>query len=862
LPSFLFKKMISYARKEYKDEEIYAILVPEIREWFRAKYKKFTPPQKYAVKEIHDGNNTLISSPTGSGKTLSAFLAAINELLHLAKKGMLEDKIYVLYVSPLKALNNDIERNLQQPLQEIYSLHNIKDKIRVGVRTGDTTQQERQKQAKKPPHIFITTPESLAIVLNAPKFSQKLREVKWIIVDEIHSLADNKRGAHLSLSLERLVYGMDKEPIRIGLSATIAPMKEIAKFLVGKRNCKIVDVNFIKKTDLKVISPIDDLIYTPASESSNALYTLLGNLISSHRTTLIFTNTRSATERVVFHLKQKFKEYDGKIEAHHGSLSREVRLDVERRLKNGELKCVVSSTSLELGIDIGYIDLVVLLGSPKSVTRALQRVGRSGHFLHEISKGRIIVLDRDDLVECTVLTKEAKEGRLDKVHIPPNALDVLAQHIVGMAIEKKWTVDEALSLIKKAYPYRSLQKKYFLKLLHYLAGEYEELEEKKIYGKIWFDEKEGVFGRRGKMVRPIYYLNTGTIPDEVAIKVYTKNNRYVGRVEEPFVERLKKGDIFVLAGKTYEFLKSRRMRIYVEPRPDASPTIPSWFSEQLPLSYDLAIQIQKFRGKMAGMIKKSNVISYLKRHYDMDDVTARAIYNYFKEQSYFFIPTEKNVLVEVCNRDGYRYIIFHMLIGRKANDALSRLFAYRLSKKGFNVRIAITDNGFALIYSARKKEISDREIKNLFSTKDMEEELIKALKNTEMLKRRFRHVSARSLMILRNYLGHEMSVSQQQRNASILMKVVNEIDPEFPALQETYREIMEDSMDIEHAKEFLSKIEGRGIKIKILRNMPPSPFSFNIVAIGSTDIVLMEDRKELTRQMHEEIMEMIQNAGS
>ncbi len=855
--------MISYAMQEYGDEDIYALLVPEIQEWFKDRYKKFTPPQKYAVKEIHEGNNTLISSPTGSGKTLSAFLAAINELLHLAKKGELEDKIYVLYVSPLKALNNDIEKNLQQPLKEIYSSYDIKDIIRIGVRTGDTPQQERQRQTKKPPHIFITTPESLAIVLNAPKFSQKLREVKWVIVDEIHSLADNKRGAHLSLSIERLVRGMKQEPIRIGLSATISPMEEIAKFLVGERNCKIVDVSFIKKTDLKVISPVDDLVYASASASSEALYDFLHSLISSHRTTLIFTNTRSATERVVFHLKQKFEEYEGNIEAHHGSLSRDVRLDVERRLKNGELKCVVSSTSLELGIDIGYIDLVVLLGSPKSVTRALQRVGRSGHFFHEVSKGRIIVLDRDDLVECTVLTKEAKEGRLDEVHIPFNALDVLAQHIVGMAIEKKWTVKEALSLIRKAYPFRSLPKKHFLKLLHYLAGEYEELEERKIYGKIWFDEKEGVFGRRGKMTRPIYYLNTGTIPDEVAIKVYTKGKRYVGRVEEPFVERLKKGDIFVLAGRTYEFLKSQRMRIYVEPRPDASPTIPSWFSEQLPLSYDLAIQIQKFRGEMEKLIRKGNAISYLKKQYDMDDTTAKALCSYFHEQSYFFIPTEKNVLVEVCSREGYRYLIFHTLIGRHANDALSRICAYRLTqKKGFNVRIAITDNGFALIYSGRKKRMRDREIKELFSLKDMEKDLINALRNTEMLKRRFRHVSARSLMILRNYLGHEMSVSQQQRNASILMKVVNEIDPEFPALQETYREIMEDSMDIGHAKEFLQKMEEDEIEIKILKDMPPSPFSFNIIAVGATDVVLMEDRKELTRQMHKEIMEMVRNAGN
>lgn len=703
-------------------------------------------PQRYAVKEIHDGKNTLISSPTGSGKTLSAFLAAINELFLLAKKGGLEDRIYVLYISPLKALNNDIGRNLKGPLKEIYSMHAIKDKIRIGVRTGDTTQKERQQQARKPPHIFITTPESLSIVLNAPKFSQKLKEVKWIIVDEIHSLADNKRGSHLSISLERLVHRMRKKPIRIGLSATISPMKEIAKFLVGtRRKCRIVDANFLKKIDIDVLSPVDDLIYTPASESSNALYNILDELISSHRTTLIFTNTRSATERVVFNLKNRFKKYEGVIEAHHGSLSRDVRVDVEERLKNGELQCVVSSTSLELGIDIGYIDLVILLGSPKSVTRALQRIGRSGHFLHEVSKGRIIVLGRDDLVECTVLAQEAKKGRLDKIKIPRNALDVLAQHIVGMAIEKQWTVDEALRVIRKAYPYSSLPKKDFIKLLHYLAGEYEELEGRKIYGKIWFDKVENKFGRRGKMVRPIYYLNIGTIPDEVAVRVYTISRQYIGKVEEPFVERLKRGDIFVLAGKTYEFVKSKKMSIYVTPRPDASPTIPSWFSEQLPLSYDLAMQIGSFRRKMEREIKEE------KSGRKADN----AIKNYFREQIHFSIPNDKKILVEVFKREGYRHIIFHTLVGRQANDALARIFAYRLSKmKGLNVRLAITDNGFDMVYPSEMKGISDDDIRTIFSSEDMEEHLKKALRNTEMLKRRFRHVATRSLMVLKNYLGH------------------------------------------------------------------------------------------------------------
>ena len=477
--------MIEYATREYSDEEIYSILAPEIAEWFRDKFGSFTPPQKYAVMEIHDRKNVLISSPTGSGKTFAAFMAAINELLILAKKGKLEDRIYVLYVSPLKALNNDIERNLKTPLKEIYSRFDIKEKIRVAVRTGDTTQQERQRQLKKVPHILITTPESLSILLNAPRFSRKLERAEWIIVDEIHSMADNKRGLHLSLSLERLAARMEKEAIRIGLSATIHPMKEIAKFLVGTgRDCLIVDVSFIKKMDLKVVYPVEDLIYSPAEEQTERMYEVIYRLIKKHRTTLIFTNTRSATERVVFNLKKRFPDMEGRIEAHHGSLSRNVRLDVEERLKKGELKCVVSSTSLELGIDIGYIDLVILLGSPKSVTRALQRIGRSGHFLHEVSKGRIIVLDRDDLVECVVLAREAMRGKLDRIKMPENALDVLAQHIVGMAIERKWRVDEALKVIRKAYPYRNLPKRDMLKLLHYLSGEYEELEDKKVYGKI------------------------------------------------------------------------------------------------------------------------------------------------------------------------------------------------------------------------------------------------------------------------------------------------------------------------------------------------------------------------------------------
>ncbi len=391
--------------KAYTDEEILKSLHPLVSEWFLSKYNSFTPPQRYSIVEAFKGNNILISSTTGSGKTLAAFLSAISLLVEKAEKNDLEDRVYVIYVSPLKALNNDIRKNLEKPLEEIYKLAEEKgiklQKIRIAVRTGDTDQSERQRMVRKPPHILITTPETLAIVLSSPKFSKALRKVKFLIIDEVHAIAENKRGSHLSLSVERLQRIQEDKMVRIGLSATIHPLEEVAKFLVGYKNgkprdCLIADVTFEKKIDIKVVSPIDDFFNITAEEISERLYDLLAEMVKKSRTTLIFTNTRSATERVVYYLK---KRLDLPIKAHHSSLSKEVRFEVEKELKEGKLRCVVSSTSLELGIDIGYIDLVILLGSPKSINRALQRIGRSGHKLHEVSIGRIVVVDQDDLVE-------------------------------------------------------------------------------------------------------------------------------------------------------------------------------------------------------------------------------------------------------------------------------------------------------------------------------------------------------------------------------------------------------------------------------------------------------------------------------
>ncbi|AFK22749.1 ATP-dependent helicase [Pyrococcus sp. ST04] len=857
---------IRWAEREYSDEEIYEILDPLVRAWFKRKFKSFTPPQKYAVVEIHKGENVLISSPTGSGKTLSAFLSIISELISLGRKGKLEDKIYCIYISPLRALNNDIRRNLEEPLEEIKKLAKETGEelpeIRVAVRTSDTSSYEKSKMIKKPPHILITTPESLAIALNAPKFREKLRDVSWVIVDEVHALAENKRGSHLALTLERLRELTGREFVRIGLSATIHPLEEVAKFVFGfdeegkPRPGVIVDVSFAKKTKITVESVVEDLIYTPANVLSEALYRRIGELVRNRKTTLIFTNTRSGAERVAYHLKKMFPEWEDKIETHHSSLSREVRLEVEERLKKGELKIIVSSTSLELGIDIGSIDLVILIGSPKSVNRALQRIGRAGHRLHEVSEGVILALDRDDLVEVTVLAHNARNRKLDRVKIPKNPLDVLVQHVLGMALERVWDVKEAYKVVRRAYPFRDLPFEDFMNVLRYLAGEYVGLEERKVYAKIWLEE--GKFGKRGKMTRAIYYMNTGTIPDEAKIDVFTVDKKYIGTVEEEFAEHLMPGDIFVLAGRTYEFVKSRGNRIYVIPREGAKPTIPSWFSEMLPLSFDLALDIQKFRGELKKILNSKRAKRFLMQKYGIDEITVKAIISYFREQEkYSTIPDDETVLVEIVREGNTVKYFFHTLIGRRANDALSRAFAYLISrKKRCNVGVAITDNGFMLKVPS-DKALTKEDILELFNIENFRETLRNALDNTELLKRRFRHVANRGLLVLRRYMGREKSLSKQQMNAQTLLNFLKRNYPDFPLLKEVYREIMEDKMDVESAELFLSWVREGKVKIIIEEHSYPSPFAFNLEVVGASDVVLMEDRRELIKELHRKIMAII-----
>ena len=842
----------------HSEAEVKGILNPLVSEWFFSKFKTFSLTQLYGVKNIYDRKNILVCAPTGGTKTLTAFLGIINYLVGLSLKNELENKIYSLYCSPLKALSNDIFVNLITPLREIRELAEKKglkmQEIRVSLRTGDTEAKERAKMLKNVPHILVTTPETFAIVLTSPKFIENMKAVEFVIVDEIHAMT-NKRGVYLSLTLERLCDVSLIEPVRIGLSATIAPLEEIARFLVGSgRDCLIANVKLLKKIEIGLDFPGENIIEAENIENQRKLYHVLDEMISKHKTTLIFTNTRAATERIIHFLDLHFpKKYEGLIGAHHSSMSREKRFEIEDRLRKGELKVVVSSTSLELGIDIGSIDLVIMLRSPKSVSRALQRIGRAGHKLHENPKGNFIVLDRDDLVECGVLMKEMIEGRVDLAEIPKNCLDVLAQQIYGMAITRVWNSDEMLARIRKSYCYEKLTKEDFLSVVSYLAGDYA-LEHRYVYAKIWYDAERKEIGKRGKLARVIYMTNLGTIPSEGGVSVVVgagdRKGDMVGMIDEAFLEKMKRGDIFVLGGQKYQFLFARGMKAFVRAGITKNPTIPSWFSEMLPLNFELARSIGRFRKLVKERLnKKEDCIKFIQEYLYCKRYIAEEIYNYLKQQNDFSeIPDEKTIVVEKFKEEK-SYLLFHTLYGRRVNDALARAYAFGAARlKHRDIEMGINDNGF---FIASSESLDENKIISWVKSKDLRVILKEAIEKTEVLRRRFRHCAGRSLMILRNYKGREKSVGKQHVHSELLFVAVKKLNDDFPILREARREVMEDLMNVDDAEKVLKWVESGEVKIKKIVSPLVSPFGLNLILQGRSDLIKMEDRASFLKRMHE-----------
>ena len=832
--------------------------------------------------------------------TLSSFTSILNELFRRDRADGLENSVYCLYISPLKSLANDIHRNLEVPLDGITG--KLADRgedveIRHAIRHGDTSDSDRQAMLSETPHILNTTPETLGILLNSPKFREKLRTVEYVIVDEIHSLAENKRGTHLSVSLERLEALADGSPTRIGCSATVEPLSTMAAFLVGceggdgtdpdggppePREYEIVDTRFVREFDMQLTCPTDDLINTPSGLVNDRFYEELDELIEAHTNTLVFTNTRSGAERVLHNLRERFDGYDeSNSGCHHGSLSKERRQAIEKALKAGELDFVTTSTSLELGIDMPELDLVVQVGSPKSVASLLQRVGRAGHQLGETVTGRVFALDRDELVECAVMLAKAESGFVDRVFIPENAQDVATQHVYGMAINGPRPESEIRSILTSAYPYREYGDAQFEQLLRYLTADYEGMEEKNVYAKVWRDTNdppdgeyhyeafpvgEPLVGKRGRLARVIYMTNIGTIPDSFSCDVFTRSaDEWVGQLDEEYLDTLEKGDVFVLGGDRFEYQYRRGSKVYVD-RTSARPTVPSWFSERLPLSYDLGREILAFQRDLLDRLTgggRSAVRVWL-REFPLDENSVRAITRMFDEQCRYTGPESVStpgrlVIEEELDHNEYeRHYYVHSNYGRRFNDGFSRLLAYRCAREASaNVKLAVADHGFTLSLPLNRK-VDLAGLLEAIDPDDVRADLRASLDGTDLLQRYFRINATRALMILKRYKGYEKSASEQQVSSEMLLGFAEDLD-DFAVIEETYREILEDKLNVAGIETLLSGIQSGGIDVSTTHVDSPSPKAFGLATLMASDVVLAEDESQVLQEFHQRVLDEIED---
>src|SRR5271169_5773596 len=579
---------------------------PLVAEWFVGRFGSPTEPQEQGWPEILAGRTTLISAPTGSGKTLAAFLICIDRLVRKALQGELNDRTEVLYVSPLKALGNDIQKNLEVPLGEILALAAerglLMPEIRTAVRTGDTLMKERRAMLKRPPHILVTTPESLYILLTANSSRNILSHVKTIIVDEIHAVADDKRGAHLTISLERLELLAD-HPTRIGLSATQKPIEEVAHFLTGagRPAPAIVNIGHRRMMDLAVEVPPSELGPIASNEMWGEIYDRLAELALQHRSTLVFVNTRRLAERVAMHLGERIGEV--LVAAHHGSLARKLRLNAERRLKNGEIRLLVATASLELGIDIGNVDLVCQINSPRAIAVALQRVGRAGHWRGAGPKGRLFATTRDDLVECAAAVRAIKQGDLDRIQIPTAPLDILAQQIVAMCSCEEWDEDALFDCVRRAYPYGSLRREEYDRILEMLSQGIAAKRGR--YGAYLFRDmvNRRLRGRRGARLAAI--TSGGAIPDTALFTVVAQPDEIVvGTLDEDFAVESNAGDIMLLGNTSWRIrrVESNSGRVLVEDAHGAPPTIPFWRGEAPARTDELSFHVAELRERVSALL--------------------------------------------------------------------------------------------------------------------------------------------------------------------------------------------------------------------------------------------------------------------
>ena len=854
----------------------HSLFHPAVAAWFSSSFDAPTEVQRRAWKAIAQKNNTLIAAPTGSGKTLAAFLAAIDTLVREGLAQGLCDETRVLYVSPLKALSNDIQKNLQHPLNGIRSqlVENgfAEFELTAIVRTGDTTNADRNRMKRKPPHILVTTPESLYILLTSASGRTMLETVTQVIVDEIHALAGSKRGSHLMLSLERLSALCPQPPQRIGLSATQKPIEEIAAFLTGKSDhCTIIDTGHVRQRDLAIEVPRSPLQAIMANEVWDEVYDRLAELINAHQTTLIFVNTRRLAERAARFLGERIGEEH--VTAHHGSLAREHRLNAEQRLKSGELKALIATASLELGIDIGDVDLVCQLGSSRTIAGFLQRVGRSGHAVNATPKGRLFPLSRDDLVECTALLDAIRHGELDHILIPEQPLDVLAQHIVAEVANQDWNENALYQLIKQAWPYRNLQKEDYSRVVIMLADGFSTRRGRRSA----YLHRDAVHGqlRPRRNARLTALMNGGAIPDQFDYDVVLSPEGYIiGSLNEDFAFESLPGDIFQLGNTSYRILKIEQGKVNVEDAKGQPPNIPFWFGEAPGRSDELSFAVSRLRQQVNEQLKHGleATTNWLTQHYALPVQAAQQLNDYLAaaKAALTVIPTQEHLVFErFFDESGDMHFVIHAPFGSRLNRAWGLALRKRFCRRfNFELQAAATEDNVILSLGPTHS-FPLEEVKSYLNAKTVKDLLIQALLDAPMFATRWRWNASIALAVQRVRNGKRVPAQFQRTNAEDLIAVVfpdqlacfenlsgdREV-PDHPLVNQTIHDCLHDTMDIDALEQLLTKLEHNTIEVIAKDVTTPSPLALEILnarPYAFLDDAPAEERRTLNVQQRRHI---------
>src|ERR1700745_2244902 len=870
---------------------------PLVRDWFIGRFRTPTEPKQEGWPQILARRKTLISAPTGSGKTLSAFLICIDRLVRKAIRGELTDSTEVLYVSPLKALSNDIQKNLEIPLGEILQLAGqrgiLMPEIRTAVRTGDTLAHERRAMLARPPHILVTTPESLYILLTAAKSREILRTVDSVIVDEIHAVADDKRGAHLALSLERLDHLTGKRLTRIGLSATQKPIELVAHFLTGndRPDPAVVQIGHRTELVLGIEVPASELGPVASNEMWAEIYDRIATLATQHRSTLIFVNTRRLAERMSHHLAERLGS--DAVAAHHGSLSRKLRLVAEKKLKSGELRALVATASLELGIDIGAVDLVCLIGSPRSISAGLQRIGRAGHWRGAVPKGRIFATTRDELLECAALVRAIRQGDLDRIAIPEAPLDILAQQVVAMCAAEDWNETELFQAVRRAYPYRDLTRAEFDEILVMLSegiassrGRYAAyLHRDRVNGMIR--------ARRGSRLAAI--TSGGAIPENALYTVIMQpEGAAIGTIDEDFAVESLAGDIMLLGNTSWRIRRVQAGSVLVEDAHGAAPTIPFWRGEAPARTDELSTHVAVLREQISSLVpgtvadpagklppEASPAIRWLKMECVLDDAGAEQVVEYILAGRTILgeVPTQATVIAErFFDESGGMQLVIHAPFGGRINKAWGLALRKRFCRSfNFELQAAATDNGLNISLS-EQHSFPLADVFGFLHSASVEKLLEQAVLASPLFTTRWRWDAGRALALLRFRGGKQVPPNIQRMRADDLLAAVfpeqqacpenlaaGDINiPNHPLIREVMKDVLTEAMDIAGLERVLGGIAAGEIKCLAVDTPVASQFSHEILNANPyayLDDAPLEERRaravEMRRVLPDSVLEEI-----